>query len=200
MEIALAPLGQLCLGLTLAATAGLRAWLPLLVLSILGYSNAIPLNERLAWLGSPNAIAILAIATLLEISADKIPALDNFMDAFGLAIRPIAGALAMSSTLTFLDPAVGMAIGIAAGGTTAEVVEVGKATTRLVTNVSSMGMGGPILSVAEDGLALGGIVLGFLMPYVIGFIVVVLLVVGLLTLPKLVRAFRRRRLGRGQGV
>ena len=195
------PLGQLCLGLTLAATAGLRAWLPLLVLSILGYSNAIPLNERLAWLGSPNAIAILAIATLLEIAADKIPALDNFMDAFGLAIRPIAGALAMSSTLTFLDPAVGMAIGIAAGGTTAEVVEVGKATTRLVTKRLLDGDGGDrVLSVAEDGLALGGIVLGFVMPYAIGFIVVVLLVVGLLTLPKLVRALRRRRLGRGQGV
>ena len=200
MEIALAPLGQLFLGLTLAATAGLRAWLPLLAIGILGYSNVIPLNEQLAWLGSPNAIAILATATLLEIAADKIPALDNFMDAFGLAIRPIAGAVAMSSTLTFLDPAVGLAIGIAAGGTTAEVVELGKATTRLVTNAASLGMGGPVLSVAEDGLALGGIVLGFLMPYLVGFMVVVLLVVGLLTLPKLVRAFRRRRRREVQGV
>ncbi|MEO0356580.1 MAG: DUF4126 domain-containing protein, partial [Cyanobacteria bacterium P01_A01_bin.3] len=51
MDIAI--LGQVFLGLTLAATAGLRAWLPLLALSVLGHLDVIPLNEQLAWLASP---------------------------------------------------------------------------------------------------------------------------------------------------
>lgn len=97
MEGAIDPLGQNFLGLTLAATAGLRAWLPLV--SILAYSNAIVINSELAWFASPNVIAILAIATTLEILADKIPALDNLLDSFSLLIKPIAGALVMSSTL-----------------------------------------------------------------------------------------------------
>ncbi len=131
MSVAIDPLGQIFLGLILAATAGLRAWLPLLTLSLLAHTDAISLNPQLQWLDSPQALGILAIATILEIAADKIPALDNALDAFGLAIRPIAGAIAMSAAISFTDPIVAVVIGIAAGGTAAGIVEVGKGTTRL---------------------------------------------------------------------
>ena len=191
MELAL--LGQIFLGLTLAATEGLRAWLPLLALSVLGYLNIIPLNEQLAWLGSPNAIVVLAIATVLEIAADKIPAVDHAMDTMGVVIRPIAGALAMSAAIADVQPLVAITLGIAAGGTSAEVVELGKATTRVVANVTSFSLGGRALSVAEDGLALGGIILGLLIPYIIGVLVAVIVIVGLFSLPKLLRTFRRQK-------
>ena len=191
MNIAL--LGQVFLGLTLAATAGLRAWLPLLALSVLNYLNVIPLNEQLAWLGTPNAIVVLAIATVFEIAADKIPAVDHAMDTLGIVIRPIAGSLAMSAAIADAEPLVAIALGIAAGGTSAEVVELGKATTRVVANVTSFGLGGRALSVAEDGLAVGGIILGLIMPLIIGFFVAVMTIVGILSLPKLLRAFRQRQ-------
>ncbi|MEL7476492.1 MAG: DUF4126 domain-containing protein, partial [Cyanobacteria bacterium J06555_12] len=160
MDIAI--LGQVFLGLTLAATAGLRAWLPLLALSVLGHLDVIPLNEQLAWLASPTAIVVLAIATVLEIAADKIPAVDHTMDTLGVVIRPIAGALAMSAAIADVNPLIAITLGIAAGGTSAEVVELSKATTRVVANVTSFGIGGRALSIAEDGLAIGGIILGLL--------------------------------------
>lgn len=190
MEVAIDPLGQIFLGLTLAATAGLRAWLPLLVVSILAYSNALVINSELAWLASPNAIAILAIATTLEILADKIPALDNLLDSFGLLIKPIAGALVMSSTITFTDPVVAIILGIAAGGVAAETVEVGKMGARLVANATTVGMAAPVLSVGEDAAAVSGIALAFVMPYIIGGIVLIILAILLWNLPRL---WRRRR-------
>ncbi|MEM9536829.1 MAG: DUF4126 domain-containing protein [Cyanobacteria bacterium P01_E01_bin.45] len=186
-------LGQVFLGLTLAATAGLRAWLPLLALSVLGHLDVIPLNEQLAWLASPTAIVVLAIATVLEIAADKIPAVDHAMDTLGVVIRPIAGAMAMSAAIADVDPLIAITLGIAAGGTSAEVVELSKATTRVVANVTSFGIGGRALSIAEDGLAIGGIILGLLIPLIIGFFVAVLTIVGILSLPKLLRAFRQRQ-------
>ncbi len=190
MDVAIDPLGQILLGLTLAATAGLRAWLPLLVVSILAYSNALVINSELAWLASPNAIAILVIATSLEILADKIPALDNLLDSFSLLIKPIAGALVMSSTITFTDPVVAIVLGIAAGGIAAETVEVGKLGARLVANATTVGMAAPVISVGEDAAAVTGITLAFVMPYVIGAIVLIILAILLWNLPRL---WRRRR-------
>lgn len=190
MDVAIDPLGQIFLGLTLAATAGLRAWLPLLVVSILAYSNALVINSELAWLASPNAIAILVIATSLEILADKIPALDNLLDSFSLLIKPIAGALVMSSTITFTDPVVAIVLGIAAGGIAAETVEVGKLGARLVANATTVGMAAPVISVGEDAAAVTGITLAFVMPYVIGAIVLIILAILLWNLPRL---WRRRR-------
>jgi hypothetical protein len=185
------PLGQVFLGLTLAATAGLRAWLPLLVVSILANSHALQINTQLEWLANPTTLAILAIATLLEIAADKLPALDHLMDSFGLLLRPVAGALVMSSTLTFTEPAVGMVLGIAAGALAAEVVGLGKLTTRLVTNASTAGTSTPAISLAEDSVAAGGVALGFLVPYVVGFGVVVLVLLGLPRLRSLPRFLKR---------
>ncbi|MEO0852978.1 MAG: DUF4126 domain-containing protein, partial [Cyanobacteria bacterium J06648_11] len=149
----LAPIGQILLGLSLAATAGLRAWLPLLAVGLLGRTGAIALNSELSWLQSDTAIVAFLLATVLEIAADKIPAVDNVMDSVGLIVKPIAGTLVMSSTLSFADPTVAILLGAIAGGTTAEVVEVGKATTRFAANTLTAGMSAPVLSAAEDGTA-----------------------------------------------
>ena len=190
---AIEPLTQIFLGLTLAATAGLRAWLPLLVLGGLGYVDAIALNTQLQWLEQPQTLAILAIATAIEIAADKIPAVDNALDAIQLVIRPLAGALAMSAAISFADPAVAAVLGIAAGGTAAGVVETGKIATRLAVNATTLGIGAPVMSVAEDGVAIGMLTLGVLVPLVIGTAVVIGLAIALISLPKLLGLLRRKR-------
>ncbi|MEO1131574.1 MAG: DUF4126 domain-containing protein [Cyanobacteria bacterium J06639_1] len=188
----LAPIGQILLGLSLAATAGLRAWLPLLAVGLLGRTGAIALNTDLSWLQSDTAIVAFLVATVLEIAADKIPAVDSFTDSFGLIVKPIAGALVMSSTLSFADPAVALLLGAIAGGTTAEVVEVGKASTRLAANTLTLGTSAPVLSVAEDGAAAVSVVLALLMPYLMGILALGLLLLGLFALPRLGRSLRRR--------
>ncbi|MEM6445539.1 MAG: DUF4126 domain-containing protein [Cyanobacteria bacterium J06642_2] len=188
----LAPMGQILLGLSLAATAGLRAWLPLLAVGLLGRAGAISLNEELTWLQSDTAIVAFLLATLLEMAADKIPAVDNLMDSIGLVVKPIAGTLVMSSTLSFADPAAAILIGAIAGGTTAEVVEVGKATTRFAANTVTMGASAPVLSVVEDGVAATSVALAVVLPYLTGALAIGLLLAGFFFCRRLLHAARRR--------
>lgn len=188
----LAPIGQILLGLSLAATAGLRAWLPLLAIGLLGRMDVITLNTELSWLQSDTAIVAFLLATILEMAADKIPAVDSFMDSISLLVKPVAGTLAMSSTLSFADPAAAILIGAIAGGTTAEVVEVGKATTRLAANTVTMGVSAPVLSVLEDGVAVLGIVFAVVLPYLMGVIAIGLLCLGFIFFRRLLRSVRRR--------
>ncbi len=79
---------------------------------------------------------------------------------------------------------------MAAGGVAAETVEIGKMVARLVANATTVGMAAPVLSVGEDAAAVTGITLAFVMPYIIGTIVVIILAILLWNLPRL---WRRRQ-------
>ena len=61
------------LGIGLAAAVGFRVFLPLLVLSLAGHLDFIPLNENWLWAGSLTAVITLSIATLVEIFGYYIP-------------------------------------------------------------------------------------------------------------------------------
>ena len=66
----------LCMGLALAATCGLRAFLPLFVVSLLSHLGHIELSDGFEWMSSTSAVAGLGAAVLLELLADKIPVVD----------------------------------------------------------------------------------------------------------------------------
>ena len=55
------------LGIGLAAAVGFRVFLPLLVLSLAGYYEVIPLNESWQWMGSLTAVITMGVATAVEI-------------------------------------------------------------------------------------------------------------------------------------
>ena len=97
-------LPALALAVALAASAGLRAWLP---------AAASPPTRSLGcgprplfqFLASNKALIVLGVATVIEVAGDKIPAVDHFLDAIGTPLRPAAGALLASSVLgTVSDP------------------------------------------------------------------------------------------------
>ena len=79
------------LGVGLAASVGFRVFLPLLVLSLAGYYDIIPLNESWQWAGSLTAVITLGIATLVEIFGYYIPWIDNMLDTIAVPLAAIAG-------------------------------------------------------------------------------------------------------------
>lgn len=151
VDVAL-PLG---LGVTLAATAGLRAFLPLMLVSALGYTGAVELTGPVAFLAHPAAVLTFTTGVLLEVAADKIPYIDHMVDTVGTIIRPLAGALVGTSLVAGGEPLVTAVLGMAAGGTVAGLAHVGKATTRMGSTATTGGAGSPILSTIEDVLAVG---------------------------------------------
>src|SRR6187402_1753586 len=70
-------LQSIALGIGLAACAGLRAWLPLFAVGVSVRLGVLPLGESFRFLGSNIALSVFAVATLIELIADKIPVVDH---------------------------------------------------------------------------------------------------------------------------
>ena len=163
---------QLMMGIGLAASAGLRAFLPLLVVGLAGAMELVPLSGSVEWLATPPALIVLTVAVLLEIAADKIPMVDHGLDLAATFVRPVAGATAAVAPLTSLDPLTALVVGIVLGGAVASGVHATKAGARLLSTGGSAGLASPALSVTEDTVSLLGSVTSLLLP-VVSFTVVI---------------------------
>jgi uncharacterized membrane protein len=166
------------MAVSLSACAGIRAFIAPLALSLFAMTGHITLSPQFSWLASWEAAAIFGLAVVIEIVADKYPGVDHVLDAAAVVIKPAMGALMASSLLTGVDPLLALCIGIIVGGTTAGVVHVGHAKLRLLSTAFTGGLGNPILSFIEDGVA---VVWAALMPwiYIVTGILAILLIVWL---------------------
>ena len=83
----------------LSASAGLNAYLPLLVVALAAkYSNLIKLNEPWDVMTSWWVIGALIVLLLIEMTVDKIPAVDTVNDIVQTVGRPIAGAILFAAS------------------------------------------------------------------------------------------------------
>ena len=167
---------QILMGIGLAACAGLRAFLPLLVVGVAGRFDLVPLSDNFAWLADWPALIVLAVAVLAEVLSDKFPAVDNFLDMIQVFVKPVAGTILVASVVTELTPLQTTVLALILGSGTAGTVHVVKAKTRLVSTVSTAGVANPILSVAEDTASLTGSVLSLIVPPVVVLVLVFTLV------------------------
>lgn len=166
------------MGFSLAATCGLRAFLPLFVISLGSNAGFIHLSSSFEWMQSWPALLCFGTGTVLELLGDKIPAVDHLLDAAGSVIRPTAGAVAASSMIQGFDPLLTLVLGIVMGGTVAGFVHMVKSTFRLMTSLFTAGLGNPVVSMVEDGAAFVGGVIAIFLPYITAAVTVVLLVWG----------------------
>ena len=167
-------LPSLALAVALAACAGLRAWLPLFLAAILARMEWLALNESFGFLASNRALLLFGIATVLEIAADKIPAVDHALDVVSTVLRPLAGSLLAASVLGWIeDPLTAVALGIVVGAPSAFVPHAAKAGLRTLTSTLTAGLANPILSFIEDILTVVLFILAVVVP-----VLVLLLLIG----------------------
>jgi hypothetical protein len=179
-------LPSLALGIALAACAGLRAWLPLLLASLLARAGWLDLGPSFQFLASNKALVLFAVATFIEIVGDKIPVVDHALDAIGTPLRPAAGALLAAAAIGQVsDPLTALVLGTAVGAPAALVPHAAKTALRAASTTFTGGLANPILSLVEDGASFVLFVLAVLVP---------LVVVGLLLLALLFITRRLRRL------
>ncbi len=183
---------QLAMGFALAATAGLRAFLPLFVVGLLARGGSMELAPAFDWMASTPALVVFGSAVAFEILGDKIPLFDHALHAGGVFVAPVAGTLAAASLLPASDPMVATALGLVSGGSVALAVHGARAALRPLATTFTLGAGNPVVSVAEDALAAGGVALALLFP-----ILAALGVVGLVALAIVLgRRLHQRRLER----
>ena len=169
---------QVAMGIGLAASAGLRAFLPLLVISIAGKVGWVPLADRFEWLATWPALIVFGVAVVMELLADKIPLIDNLLDTLQVWLKPVVGALLAVAVLTELEPLPATVLGIMAGASSAGIVHLVKAKARLLSSTLTAGVGNPILSLIEDVVSLIGSILSVIVPFLI-VVIVALAVTGL---------------------
>jgi hypothetical protein len=147
-------------GMGLATSAGLNAYIPLVLVGLLArYTHLITLPASWHWLENGWVLAILAVLLAIEFVADKIPVLDHVNDVVQTFVRPTAGGLAFgaassSQTVTVSDPGTFFShhqwIPIVAGMVISFGVHGVKATARPVINATTAGFGAPVVSTIED--------------------------------------------------
>jgi hypothetical protein len=175
MTLSMDTLIAVAVGLGLAASAGMRVFLPLFVLGVAGSTGAVPLAEGWTWLASPAALIGLGTAMLLEIGAYYVPWLDQALDVVATPSALIAGMIATASVLVDMPPLLKWAVVIVGGGGTAGLTQGASVLARLKSGVFTGGLANPAVSTAEWMGALAMAMLAVLVPVVaLGVVVVVL--------------------------
>ncbi|KJL32652.1 hypothetical protein RS86_02433 [Microbacterium azadirachtae] len=188
------------MGSSLAAAAGLNAWIPLFLLGLAAkLLPAVVLPAGWSWLSSDIALWVIGALLVLEIIADKIPALDSLNDIVHSIIRPAAGGIAFGAgasarTIAVDDPGSFFSertwIPVVAGVVIALAVHAAKATGRVAANAATAGVAAPVLSAAEDIAAFVLSAAAIIVP-VVAAILLLCLIVAIVILVR--RRSRRRR-------
>jgi uncharacterized membrane protein len=176
----------------LSSSAGLNAYIPLLLVALAARFPAgdplVKLQAPYDVMGSWWAIGLIAVLLVIEIVADKIPAVDTVNDGIQTFIRPAAGAILFAGSanvITDIHPILALGAGLlVAGG-----VHATKTAARPVVTVSTAGVGNPIVSTLEDIVAFVVSLLAIILP----IIAAILMLVFLIAVITMVRRRRQRK-------
>ncbi len=183
--------GQFALAYALTTTAGLRGFLTLFAASVAAHYHWIHPSGSFAWLGSDTTTVVLGVFALLEIVADKIPAVDHALHAVSFAVRPLVGAILVGGTIHPDNPGTLYSL-MALGALNTLVVHSSSAAARAASTVGTFGAANAPISFGEDATAIGGIILAFLHPYIAAALAAVFVLVLLVLAFFWLRALRQR--------
>src|SRR5512145_2950294 len=139
----------------LSASAGLNAYIPLLVVGVIShyFPNTLKLAQPFDLLANPWILILLGILVIIEMVADKVPAVNHINDLIQTVVRPAAGAIAFAASanvVTDISPVLALACGLLVAGS---VHTVKAAAVRPAITATTGGTANVPVSVAEDLLA-----------------------------------------------
>ena len=162
------------------------------------YADFLDLPEPYSFLENGWVLAGVTVLLLAELVLDKVAVVDHVNDAIQTFIRPAVGGVTFAATAAAaqFDQSTWMAerpwVGWVAGILVAAIVHAGKATARPVVNTTTVGVGTPIVSAAEDATSLTLTLVALFAPILVVLGLVLLAVVTFLII-RGVRERRRRR-------
>jgi hypothetical protein len=164
-------------GTGLAAAAGLNAYIPLLMLGLASrFLDVVALPNGWAWLENEWVLGGLGVLLVIEMVADKIPAVDTINDWLQTVVRPASGGIVFgtgsaSQTVAVPDPAAffeSVEWGpVVSGMLIALGVHAAKSAARPVLNAMTLGVAAPVVSTIEDGSSMLLAVLAIVAPVLV---------------------------------
>jgi hypothetical protein len=160
----------------LSVSAGLNAYIPLLVVALLArYTKVITLQPPWDALESWWIIGLLLVLSLIEFFADKIPAVNHINDVVQTFIRPTAGAIvfaASANVITNIHPVFALSLGLLVAGGVHAVKSI---AVRPLVTATTGGTGNTIVSVAEDIISTVVSILSVILPIVLMLFLILLI-------------------------
>ena len=193
METAL----SIALGIALSAAAGFRVFVPLLALSIGGYTDVVHLTPGFAWIGTIPSMIAFSTATIAEVGAYYVPWVDNALDTIAAPAAVIAGTVISASVITDLPPLVRWSLALMGGGGIAGILQGATAFLRLKSSTFTAGLGNPALATMELGGSVITVILGILVPAVAAGIMALLAIGIFLVARRLLFSRPARQVKRG---
>jgi hypothetical protein len=176
----------------LSASAGLNAYIPLLIVGVIAhYTDWIHLNPPFDTLSNPWVLIVVGVLLIIEMLADKFPAVNHVNDVIQTIIRPAAGAIvfaASANVITNLSPVIAILCGLLVAGS---VHTVKAAAVRPAVTATTGGAGNIPVSIAEDIIATVLSILSIVLPILVVVFVVLFIILLIWWLRR--RALRKRQ-------
>ena len=160
----------------LSASAGLNAYIPLLIVGLIGHYFPQVLTLTPPWdnLANPWIILVICVLVIIEMLADKVPDVNHMNDLIQTFVRPAAGAVvfaASAGVITNVHPVLALACGLLVAGT----VHVAKAgVLRPAVTATTAGAGNVPVSIAEDIVSTVLSITAIIFPIIIGTLLIIL--------------------------
>ncbi len=155
----------LATAVSLASAAGLNAYIPLLIFGLLArYTDVVALPAGWEWLTHPILLGVVGVLLVIELIADKIPAVDTVNDVVQTLIRPTSGGIVFGSAAAVDGSGEVNWWAVAAGVLIALAIHLVKTTTRPAVDVATAGTGTVVASAAGDAAALSLTLAGIFAP------------------------------------
>ena len=178
-------LGGIGAAFGLSASAGLNAYIPLLIVAVAARLDWLKLGEPYDILASWPVLSLLVVLLLIEMLVDKIPAVDTANDLIQTFVRPAAGAMlfaANANVITDVSPVLAVGAGVLLAGS----IHTTKGVARPMVTATTGGMGNWAVSLVEDVIAFFTSLLALFIPIIVGVVVLIAVVL-------LLRFWWRRR-------
>ena len=179
----------IALSMGVAWASGINLYAAVLVLGLLGMTGKIALPEDLQVLQSPIVIAVAGFMYCVEFFADKVQGVDSAWDVLQTFIRIPAGAILAATVVGDVDPAIALSAALLGGGL-AMGTHLTKASTRLLVNTSPEPFSNIGASLAEDTIAVGGLLTALYYPSLFLVFLVAFVALMIWLLPILWRALK----------
>jgi hypothetical protein len=151
-------------GLALAAAAGFRVFVPLLIVSLSARGGWLEVAPAFDWIATTPALVVFASATFLEVAAYYVPFFDNLLDAATVPAAMAAGIVASASVLVDLPPWLHYSIAIVGAGSTAGAVAASTSLLRLKSSALTGGLANSVLATLELVGAVGVALIAVVVP------------------------------------
>ena len=169
--------------------SGINLYAAVATLGLLGRFAHLRLPGELDILTSWWIIGLAVALYLVEFIADKVPYVDNIWDAIHTFIRVPAGAVLAATAFGDFDRGV-QVVAFLLGGGLALSAHGTKASARAAVNLSPEPVSNVVVSLTEDVIAVGSVLLSVFAPFILFAVIALFLTISFLMMRRILAAMK----------